>query len=104
MKRQRTKCRMPGCGRQAHKALLCRVHALPVFPEREIMDYRVFEELTAAAHDLLWEMESRTRRGAKQLSSKSPHVERLRAVTRRAQDVLIPDGEVVESNYPDGSD
>jgi hypothetical protein len=72
------------------RSLLCRVHLRTPLPERQLFDYGAFEELTAATHDLLWEIESRARRRVRTPMATHSTLERARLAVRRAQDCLLP--------------
>lgn len=89
---KRPPCMYRGCARQAYRNGLCRLHLEEPLAIKGLRpaDYKAFEEITAAAHDFLWELEMRARRRRRGLLIKSPQAARLRAAVRNAQDVLLP--------------
>lgn len=87
-------CRVRGCPYQAKGDGLCRMHQrMPQKPQRsaemERADYAALENLTAAARELLWEWETRTRRGMPRQKHTSPSAVRLRAALRQAESRLV---------------
>lgn len=70
--------------------VFCRFHNKPISMPTPTADaWAAFEEITEAVRDVMWEKDSRARRGHRQLPRNSPLWARLRMAQRRAEDFLV---------------
>ena len=92
MAREQDRCRR--CFRLArHGKIYCDIHLGELSPYAatsvsELM--KALEDLTEVAHALMWDWESRRRRGKRGPRVNGPEADRLRGALRYAQDVLLP--------------